>query len=104
MMMANRIEIEYPHVFALVQVLDGHLEAGTRHFYNRRGRLLVRLNEVIEAFLANNLLTERCHQGRHKWESIDYNDELEICTFYCEICGASHYREPGDFAGNIKEI
>ena len=93
MIMANRIEIEYPQILPLIEALDAHLEAGTRHFYNRHGELLTRLNEVIGAFLANDLLTENCHQGRHKWESIDYNDELEICTFYCEICGAFHHRE-----------
>ena len=56
MITANRIEIEYPQILLLVQALDAHLEKDTRHFYNRRGELLTRLNEVIEAILSDDLV------------------------------------------------
>ena len=45
----------YAAALVLVAGIDEDLRRGTRHFRDRRGRLLATLDEVIRAILANEL-------------------------------------------------
>ena len=52
------LEIIYPDALALVQHLDQHLTANTRHYRNRTGDLLTNLDQLINAILEDNLQPE----------------------------------------------
>lgn len=48
-------EAAYSAALKLVRRIDEELARGLRHYRNRAGRLLTRLDEVIRAILANDL-------------------------------------------------
>jgi hypothetical protein len=52
---ANEGEACYAAALRLVQGIDRHLQAGTRHYYDTQGRLLTTLDQVVNAILSNTL-------------------------------------------------
>ena len=52
-------DARYAAALNLVQAIDRDLQKGTRHYYDGRGRLLVSLDEVIQAILKDNLVVGR---------------------------------------------
>lgn len=52
-------DAQYVAVLALVRTLDRDLQRGTRHYYDREGRLLVSLDEAVRAILADELRVRR---------------------------------------------
>jgi hypothetical protein len=39
----------------LIGEIDGHLQSGTRHYYDTQGKRLIHLGEVVNAILSNTL-------------------------------------------------
>ena len=48
----------YAAALVLVAGIDEDLRRGTRHFRDRRGRLLATLDEVVTAILVDDLMAE----------------------------------------------
>jgi hypothetical protein len=55
----NDQDVSYAAALRLVEQIDSHLCAGTRHYYDTQGRLLTTLDGVVEAILTDTLKTER---------------------------------------------
>lgn len=49
--------LEYAAIYCLLTEIDEHLQQGTRHYYNKAGRLLWTLDQVVQAILAGDLVT-----------------------------------------------
>jgi len=52
-------DARYAAALRLVQAIDRDLQKGTRHYYDATGRLLVSLDEVVQAILNDNLIVDR---------------------------------------------
>jgi hypothetical protein len=52
-------DARYAAALRLVQAIDHDLQKGTRHYYDATGRLLVSLDEVVQAILNDNLMVDR---------------------------------------------
>jgi hypothetical protein len=52
-------DARYDAALRLVQAIDRDLQKGTRHYYDVSGKLLVSLDEVVQAILNDNLLVDR---------------------------------------------
>ena len=52
-------DARYAAALHLVQAIDGDLQKGTRHFHNSAGKLLLSLDEVVQAILNDDLVTDR---------------------------------------------
>ena len=52
-------DARYAAALRLVQAIDRDLQKGTRHYYDATGRLLVSLDEVVQAILNDNLMVDR---------------------------------------------
>jgi hypothetical protein len=52
---ASERDVSYAAALRLVEQIDSHLGAGTRHYYDTQGRLLTTLDGVVEAILSNTL-------------------------------------------------
>jgi hypothetical protein len=48
-------DARYAAALKLVQTIDDNLRKGTRHYYDKRGRLLNSLDEVVHALLSDTL-------------------------------------------------
>jgi hypothetical protein len=47
---------DYQDIYSITLIISEHLERRTRHFRIRAGELLVTLEQVVRAILANDLL------------------------------------------------
>jgi hypothetical protein len=52
-------DARYDAALRLVQAIDRDLQKGTRHYYDATGKLLVSLDEVVQAILNDNLVVDR---------------------------------------------
>lgn len=52
-------DARYDAALRLVQAIDHDLQKGTRHYYDATGKLLVSLDEVVQAILNDNLVVDR---------------------------------------------
>ena len=52
-------DARYAAALRLVQAIDRDLQKGTRHYYDGAGRLLLSLDEVVQAILHDNLMVEK---------------------------------------------
>jgi hypothetical protein len=56
---ADDEDTRYAAALRLVQAIDRDLQRGTRHYYDSAGKLLLSLDEVVQAILSNNLMVEK---------------------------------------------
>ncbi len=56
---AEDADARYAAALRLVQTIDRDLQKGTRHFYDATGRLLLSLDEVVQAILTDSLVVDR---------------------------------------------
>jgi hypothetical protein len=52
-------DARYAAALRLVQAIDRDLQKGTRHYYDASGKLLVSLDEVVQAILNDTLVVDR---------------------------------------------
>ena len=52
-------EMEYRQMVEVMASVDHHLEQGTRHYRDVEGRLLMELEQVVEALLADRLAADQ---------------------------------------------
>jgi hypothetical protein len=52
-------DARYAAALRLVQAIDHDLQKGTRHYYDATGKLLVSLDEVVQAILNDKLVVDR---------------------------------------------
>ena len=70
----------YAAAYSLVEAIDKDLQKGTRHYYNTAGRLLVSLDEVIQAILSDELVVDRpAPKGRGN-EALQWNPVAEMSS------------------------
>jgi len=55
-------DIDIDMILQVVQTIDIDLERGTRHYWNKNGELLTKLDQVINAIINDDLiiLDEKC--------------------------------------------
>lgn len=68
-------DARYDAALRLVQAIDRDLQKGTRHYYDASGKLLVSLDEVVQAILNDNLVVDRPprflqDQNRNHWRAV----------------------------------
>lgn len=68
-------DARYAAALRLVQTIDRDLQRGTRHYYDTCGKLLISLDEVIQAILADNLVVDkpvRLYEGQEaiNWSTV----------------------------------
>ena len=68
----------YAAALSLVQAIDRDLQRGTRHYYNAAGRLLVSLDEVIQAILCDELVIDRPATKARSQESVQWAPVAEL--------------------------
>jgi hypothetical protein len=61
---STRVQVEdadvcYAAALRLVEDIDRDLQKGTRHFYDVTGKLLLSLDEVVQAILTDSLVVDR---------------------------------------------
>jgi len=52
-------DARYAAALRLVQLIDRDLQKGTRHYYDASGKLLVSLDEVVQAILNDTLVVDK---------------------------------------------
>ncbi|MGC8880416.1 MAG: hypothetical protein ACP5R2_14465 [Anaerolineae bacterium] len=55
-------DARYAAALRLVQAIDQDLQKGTRHYYDASGKLLVSLDEVVQAILNDTLVVDKSPQ------------------------------------------
>lgn len=55
-------DARYAAALRLVQAIDHDLQKGTRHYYDASGKLLVSLDEVVQAILNDTLVVDKSPQ------------------------------------------
>lgn len=55
-------DARYAAALRLVQAIDRDLQKGTRHYYDASGKLLVSLDEVVQAILNDTLVVDKSPQ------------------------------------------
>lgn len=70
----------YAAALSLVQAIDKDLQRGTRHYYNAAGKLLVSLDEVIQAILSDELVIDRPPAKGRRQESVQWASVAELST------------------------
>jgi hypothetical protein len=70
----------YAAALSLVQAIDKDLQRGTRHYYNAAGKLLVSLDEVIQAILSDDLVIDRPAMKVRGQESLQWAPVAEMST------------------------
>jgi hypothetical protein len=74
-------DARYAAALSLVQAIDKDLQRGTRHYYNSAGKLLVSLDEVIEAILRDDLTVDRpATNNKGRGESVQWPGVTELST------------------------
>jgi len=68
-------DARYAAALRLVQAIDRDLQKGTRHYYDASGKLLVSLDEVVQAILNDTLVVDKSPQllpeeGMVNWSAI----------------------------------
>lgn len=63
-------DARYAAALNLVRAIDRDLQKGTRHYYDTQGRLLVSLDEVIQAILKDTLVVGKRGEALRDSESI----------------------------------
>jgi hypothetical protein len=56
---ADDEDARYAAALRLVQAIDRDLQRGTRHYYDGTGKLLLSLDEVVQAILNDTLMVEK---------------------------------------------
>ena len=57
--LTDEADARYAAALRLVQAIDWDLQKGTRHFHNSAGKLLMSLDEVVQAILNDDLVADR---------------------------------------------
>lgn len=68
-------DARYAAALRLVQAIDRDLQKGTRHYYDASGKLLVSLDEVVQAILNDTLVVDKSPQlmpeeGMVNWSAV----------------------------------
>ncbi|MDW8071631.1 MAG: hypothetical protein RMK79_09175 [Anaerolineae bacterium] len=68
-------DARYAVALRLVQAIDRDLQQGTRHYYDASGKLLVSLDEVVQAILNDTLVVDKSPQflpeeGMMNWSAV----------------------------------
>jgi hypothetical protein len=68
-------DARYAAALRLVQAIDRDLQMGTRHYYDASGKLLVSLDEVVQAILNDTLVVDKSPQllpeeGMVNWSAV----------------------------------
>jgi len=71
-------DVCYAAALSLVQAIDKDLQHGTRHYYNAAGKLLVSLDEVIQAILCDELVVDRPVTKGRSSESLKWTPVTEL--------------------------
>ncbi len=62
-MQMDDADARYAAALRLVQAIDHDLQKGTRHYYDASGKLLVSLDEVVQAILNDTLVVDKSPQS-----------------------------------------
>ncbi len=81
----NEADACYAAALNLVEAIDRDLQRGTRHYYSASGRLLVSLDEVIEAILNDELIIDRPAGNRREKDTIQWAPVQELATSTAQV-------------------